>query len=219
VRGFVTSVLADAAFVSDLEASVARLQRPGWINSLAQKLVTLTAPGVADLYQGSELWDLSLVDPDNRRPVDFSLRRRLLAEARAADAAAVWAAEDGTGLAKLLVVTTALHLRAAHPDWFGLDGAGGYGRLDGVGEAARHAVAFVRGGSAITIVPRLPLGLERRGGWGGTTMALPPGSWWNHLGDADAAWRGTVRMGDLLAGFPVALLGKESPADMRRPRP
>jgi (1->4)-alpha-D-glucan 1-alpha-D-glucosylmutase len=209
VRTFTASVLADETFVADLEACAALLRKPGWINSLAQKLLTLTAPGVADLYQGSELWDLSLVDPDNRRPVDFSLRRRVLVETVAADPGAVWATEDGTGRAKVLVVTRALHLRKAHPDWFGPGDGGFYEPLDAAGQAAGHVIAFVRGRGAITIVPRLPLGLERQGGWADTTLALPPGSWSNELGDPDTAWTGTVRLADLLASFPVALLSKE----------
>ena len=72
--------LGRPAFIAELETFVAMLAEPGWINSLAQTLIKLTAPGVPDSYQGSELWDLSLVDPDNRRPVDFGLRRRLLDE-------------------------------------------------------------------------------------------------------------------------------------------
>ena len=75
-------VLADAGLIADVERFVGLLRPAGWVNALGQKLVQLTMPGVPDLYQGSELWDLSLVDPDNRRPVDFSLRRRLLDELR-----------------------------------------------------------------------------------------------------------------------------------------
>ncbi len=71
----------------------------------------VTAPGVPDLYQGSELWDLSLVDPDNRRPVDFDQRRRLLAELSAADGGSIWGAEEGEGLGKLFVVSRALRVR------------------------------------------------------------------------------------------------------------
>jgi (1->4)-alpha-D-glucan 1-alpha-D-glucosylmutase len=213
LRGFVTDVLDDPAFVADLEAWADRLGRPGWINSLAQKLITLTGPGVPDLYQGSELWDLSLVDPDNRRPVDFDLRRRLLAEAAAAltnagaaDPAAVWAKESGTGMTKLLVVTRALRFRQAHAEPFGPGPAGRYEPLYAEGEAAGHAVAFARGGRAITIVPRLVLGLEQREGWGDTTIELPPGTWRNEFDPARTKREGVVALADLLAGFPVALL-------------
>jgi (1->4)-alpha-D-glucan 1-alpha-D-glucosylmutase len=207
VRAFVTAILADPAFVAEFETWVARLVRPGWVNSLANKLLTLTGPGVPDLYQGSELWDLSLVDPDNRRPVDFALRRRLLDDGRT-DPEEVWAAEDGTGAAKLLVVTRALRLRQAHPEWFGPGPSGRFQPLLAEGGAAEHAVAFVRGGRAITIVPRLVLGLERRGGWGDTTINLPPGIWHNEFDAARVAMTGTVAVADLLAGFPVALLSQ-----------
>jgi (1->4)-alpha-D-glucan 1-alpha-D-glucosylmutase len=206
IRAFAEGILADAAFVADMDAFAARLRRPGWVNSLAQKLLTLTAPGVPDLYQGSELWDLSLVDPDNRRPVDFPLRRRLLSRVKNEDPAAVWAAEDGDGAAKLLVVVRALQVRQAHPEWFGPGPAGRYQPLMATGDAAGHAVAFARGGAAVTVVPRLVLGLERRGGWGDTVITLPAGTWHNHLGADERPWAGAVRLSVLLAGFPVALL-------------
>ncbi len=80
LKSFVTSALGDKEFLADLERFVAPLIEPGQINSLAQTLLKLTAPGVPDIYQGTELWDSSLVDPDNRRPVDFEKRQRLLAE-------------------------------------------------------------------------------------------------------------------------------------------
>jgi (1->4)-alpha-D-glucan 1-alpha-D-glucosylmutase len=211
VQMFAAAVLADDHFVADLDAFVTSLQRPGWTNSLALKLLTLTAPGVADVFQGSELWDFSLVDPDNRRRVDFRLRRELLRELASgtADAAAVWAKEDGTGRSKLLAVTRALHLRRAHPDWFGPGPAGAYRPLEATGAAAEHVVAFTRGEGeqAATIVPRLPLGLAARGGWADTTIALPHGRWRDQFGAG--ASTGTVRLADLLAGFPVALLVKD----------
>jgi (1->4)-alpha-D-glucan 1-alpha-D-glucosylmutase len=208
VRAFVTAIVEDSAFVADVEAWAGRLRSPGWVNSLAQKLITLTGPGVPDLYQGSELWDLSLVDPDNRRPVDFDLRRRLLAEVAdaAADPAEVWAQEDGTGKAKLLVVTRALGLRQVHAEWFGAGDDGRYEPLFAEGEAAGHVVAFARAGRAITIVPRLVLGLEQRGGWGDTAITLPPGTWRNEFDPALTTTEGVVVLADLLAGFPVALL-------------
>ena len=84
LRRFVEGVLGDTEFAASLEAFVAPLVEPGRVNSLAQALLKLTSPGVPDLYQGCELWDHSLVDPDNRRPVDFSVREQLLAEAEAA---------------------------------------------------------------------------------------------------------------------------------------
>ena len=167
----------------------------GWSNALAAKLVALTMPGVPDVYQGSELWEQSLVDPDNRRPVDHELRRSMLA---AGPGGLVGGLED-PGVAKLHLVTTALRLRRDRPDLFT-----SYAGLRATGEAADHVLAFDRGG-AITVATRLPLGLETRGGWGDTALALPEGTWHDQL-------TGRVTNGSLetlLSTYPVALLVKE----------
>jgi (1->4)-alpha-D-glucan 1-alpha-D-glucosylmutase len=207
VSAFADGGMGDGWFLADLERMVGQLERPGWVNSLALKLLTLTGPGAGDIYQGTELWDFSLVDPDNRRPVDFQLRRRLLQLVRSsADPAAVWADEDGSGLSKLLLVNTALRVRQQHGDCFGSREAGTYRPLAGSGAARSHVVAFARGGAVVTVVPRLVLGLARRGGWGDTTVTLPDGEWSNEFGSA--VWTGRVSLGSLLAGFPVALLTK-----------
>ena len=127
-------------------------------------------PGAADVYQGCELAAFALVDPDNRRRVDYPRRRALLA---ALDAGA-----PATGLdaEKLLVTSRALRLRRLHPDWF----TGGYAPLAADGPAAGHAVAFQRG-CAITVATRLPEGLRRCGGWSTTALAVPDGRWLNVL--------------------------------------
>jgi (1->4)-alpha-D-glucan 1-alpha-D-glucosylmutase len=153
---------------------------------------------VPDVYQGTELWDFSLVDPDNRRPVDFDARRELLTRLDGGRRPAV----DRSGAAKLLVTSRALRLRRDRPDLFT-----GYTPLTAGGPAAGHAVAFDRGG-AVTVATRLPVALRRRGGWGDTGLALPPGVWADALTgrrfDGD-----TVRLADLLATYPVALLVAE----------
>ena len=125
--------LVDAAFddpttSAEIDAFVARIAPLGWSNSLAQKLLQLTMPGVPDVYQGTELWDLSLVDPDNRRPVDYALRRKLLAALDGGEVPAV----DETGAAKLLVVSRALRARRDHPEWFA-----GYEPVEVTGSARR----------------------------------------------------------------------------------
>jgi (1->4)-alpha-D-glucan 1-alpha-D-glucosylmutase len=186
-------------FQADLGAFAASLVSPGRINSLAQTALRLTCPGVPDTYQGTELWDLSLVDPDNRRPVDWELRRRLLDEAEQLSPAQAWARAD-EGLPKLLLVQRALRLRWRRPECF----AGSYEPLWAEGERAHHLVAFVRGGEVVTAVPRLVLGL--RGDWAGTTLPLPPGRWTDALDGGDRAFEGTVAVADLLAPFPVAVL-------------
>jgi (1->4)-alpha-D-glucan 1-alpha-D-glucosylmutase len=202
---FVEALYEDELFRGELEELVGRLQRPGRVNSLAQKLLQLTAPGVPDLYQGSELWDLSLVDPDNRRPVDFGLRRGLLRELEGLDAEGVWARAD-EGLPKLWVVSKALGVRAQRPTAFGPKGA--YEPLVAAGEASEHVVAYCRGGEVLPIVPRKVIGLEARGGFRGTTLELPAGRWSDVLSGAVHP-SGTVLLEDLLARFPVALLVRD----------
>jgi (1->4)-alpha-D-glucan 1-alpha-D-glucosylmutase len=203
LRDFVADVMDDPAFVADLETFVPPIIEAGRVNSLAMKLLCLTAPGVPDLYQGSELWDLSLVDPDNRRPVDFAVRRALLQEldeagGRAAEVA--WARRD-EGLPKLLVVSRALRLRARRPEIF--DGAA-YQPLPVTGANAAHAVAFCRGGAVVTVVPRLASGPERQAP-DDSMVELPAGQWVNSFTDQRSAG-GPVPLVCLLDDFPVALL-------------
>jgi len=164
---------------------------------LGAKLLQLTLPGVPDVYQGCEIVDLSLVDPDNRRPVDYDeLDRRL---------ARLDAGENPVDLhdEKLLITSRALRLRRQRVDLFG--GGGAYEPLRGTGP---QLVGFVRGGSAVTLVTRWPTRLAAAGGWGDTGVVLPAGSWTDTLtGRAVRGGRQPVR--DVLAGLPVALLVRE----------
>ena len=155
-----------------------RIAGPGWTNALAAKLLALTMPGVPDVYQGSELWEQSLVDPDNRRPVDFDRARplRRLAPARA------HRRRRRRRRGQAAVTRAALTLRRDRPELFT-----SYDAADrATGAAADHVLAFDRGG-AITVVTRLPVGLAGRGGWGDTALDLPAGSW------RDAADRAHLR--------------------------
>ncbi|MGB4777912.1 malto-oligosyltrehalose synthase, partial [Microbacterium sp.] len=151
--------LVDAAFADargSIEALVAVIAAPGRSNALAAKLLQLAGPGVPDVYQGTELWDHSLVDPDNRRPVDFAARRALLArldEGWMPEVDAAGALGADAGAAKLLVVSRTLRLRRDRADLFTR-----YTPLPVVGAASDHAVAFDRGG-AIAVATRLPVGL------------------------------------------------------------
>jgi (1->4)-alpha-D-glucan 1-alpha-D-glucosylmutase len=181
VRGWLEALLGDAAFAADLDAFVAPLLDAGWTNSLAAQLVKLTAPGVPDVYQGTELWDLSLVDPDNRRPVDYEARRRLLAELDGLTPAELWTRRS-EGLPKLWLTREALRARPS----------GGYRPLPVRGAAADHVVAFTRDDRVSTVVPRLPLTLARNGGWRDTSVELPG--------------RGEVAVAELLADLPAALV-------------
>src|SRR6202043_3446144 len=104
LRAFVTGVLADPRFVADLDGFVGTLVDWGRVNSLNMTLLKLTSPGVPDIYQGCELWDLSLVDPHNRRPVDYELRRSLLSPPGERTAAAAWAGDRESGAPKLLLI-------------------------------------------------------------------------------------------------------------------
>jgi (1->4)-alpha-D-glucan 1-alpha-D-glucosylmutase len=165
---------------------------PGWSNSLGQKLVQLTMPGVPDVYQGTELWEDSLVDPDNRRPVDFAERSRLL-ESLGDDPPAI----DAAGAAKLWVTRQALRLRRKKPEWFS-----GYQAIEASGPAQQHLIGFDRGG-AITLATRLPVRLAAAGGWGATAVELPA-PYVDVL--TGCRWDGTVPVADVLASYPVALL-------------
>jgi len=199
VTAWPKTVLADEELAADVEKFVALVRGPGWSNSLGQKLVQLTMPGVPDLYQGSELWDLSLVDPDNRRPVDFAQRRELLARIDAGWQPGV----DESGAAKLLVVTRALRLRRDRPELFD-----GYRALWAEGPAAGHVAAFARGGDRlVAVATRRPLTLQRTGGWRGTALPLPhgPGEWTDIIAGRTFP-AGNVPLDQLLSRYPVALL-------------
>jgi (1->4)-alpha-D-glucan 1-alpha-D-glucosylmutase len=206
LASFVAGVLGDEDFRADLEDFLPPVIEGGQVNSLALKLLALTAPGVPDLYQGSEIWDLSLVDPDNRRPVDYLQRRRLLEELEGLGegAAAVAWARRSEGLPKLLVVKQALALRTERPEAFA---TGAYMPLPVAGTWAAHAVAFARGDQAVVVVPRLSLRLG--GDWEMTVCELPPGRWRDRFTGSILEGRRTP-VGDLLGGFPVALLSRES---------
>ncbi|RIX28294.1 malto-oligosyltrehalose synthase [Amnibacterium setariae] len=191
----VDAVYDDETVATLIERVSAGLDAPGWSNGLSMKLLQLAAPGVPDVYQGSELWEQSLVDPDNRRPVDFALRRELLAEI---DQGAL-PALDEVGAAKLLVVAKTLRLKRDRPELFT-----GYTPLTASGEAADHLVAFDRGG-AIALATRLPVGLAERGGWGDTVVDVGSAPVVDVFTDREYQG-GELRVADLLEHYPVALL-------------
>jgi len=200
VRAFVTGALGDPAFVEDVAAFAVPLVAAARTAALAQTLLKITVPGVPDFYQGTELHDLSLVDPDNRRPVDFDARRALLAWAADAGPEEALARAD-EGAAKAWLIRRALAVRAAHPDAF----AGDHVPVAATGARAAHVVAFVRGGTVAAVAPRLVLGLAD--GWGDTALTLPEGRWRDAL-SGSALEGGPVPLAMLLARFPVALLAR-----------
>ncbi len=200
LREFVAGVLGDEAFRAEIEGFVAGIERLGRINGLAQTLIKLTAPGVPDLYQGTESWDLSLVDPDNRRPVDFELRRKLLDEVDGMAPEAMLARIE-EGLPKLWLIRQALGVRRRFPEAFGAEG--GYRPLYAQGSKADHLVAFARGDRVLTLAPRLVAGLADD--WADTVLDLPPGQWHDVLIDEQTD-SGAVPVAELLRRFPVGLL-------------
>ena len=202
LRAFVTAVLGDSRFVADLEGFVNTLVDWGRINSLGSSLLKLTSPGVPDIYQGCELWDLSLVDPDNRRPVDYQLRRSLLSAARGRTAADAWGDDRDSGAAKLLLIRDSLALRARRPEAF--DARGAYTPVRAEGNFSDDVVAFIRGVPAAVIAIAQRRSLTRRGQWGDTMISLPDGDWRNLCDGAMVT--GGAPLADLLADFPVALL-------------
>jgi (1->4)-alpha-D-glucan 1-alpha-D-glucosylmutase len=207
LRRFVEAVLSDRECVSDLGRFVDEVKEAGRVNSLAQTLVKCTAPGVPDLYQGAELWDLSLVDPDNRRPVDYGLRERLLHEIEGISpekAAGEMMKRTEEGLPKLWTVYRALMLRRERPKSFGADAA--YRPLAVTGPKSCHAIAYLRGSDVATVVPRLVKTLGRS--WEHTTVELPRGDWTNLLTGARVPG-GRFEMEDALREFPVALLARD----------
>ncbi|GGH38926.1 malto-oligosyltrehalose synthase [Microbacterium album] len=192
--------LVDAAFDDEtaraaVEECVEFVREAGWINALSAKLLQLAAPGVPDVYQGSELWNRSLVDPDNRLPVDFDERRRLLERIDGGELPP----PDESAAAKLLVTSRVLRARRDRPELFTR-----YAGLPVVGHASAHAIAFDRGG-AVAVATRLPIGLSRRGGWNDTRVLTPPGRYIDAIG-GEAVEGGELLLGRLLSRYPVALL-------------
>jgi (1->4)-alpha-D-glucan 1-alpha-D-glucosylmutase len=194
VHAVVDRAYDDPALCDPLTAFIERITPYGWTNSLGQKLVQLTMPGVPDVYQGTELWDHSLVDPDNRRPVDFGARLAMIDKL---DAGTDPPPIDASGAAKMWVVSRALRLRRDWPDLFAA-----YQPVIASGVAADHVIAFDRGGS-LTVATRLPATLERAGGWRDTAIDLG--------GPATDVITGRrvdreLPLAELLDTYPVALL-------------
>jgi len=223
VEQFVHETLRPSAtnpFPEQMGRWIDRIGRLGAINSLSQTLLRLTMPGVPDTYRGSELWDLSLVDPDNRRPVDYAGRRRLLevtervASAlddpeRRSGALAELGRHWKDGREKLHVLRSVLSFRREHAALFR---AGSYSALAASGDRAEHVCAYARSTEqerVITIVPRLIAKLWTSGGnlnWGNTTLALPAGNYRCLLTGTRFTGGAPVPVAQLLADVPVALL-------------
>ena len=170
---------------AELTGLVAQLDPHGRSDALGQKLLQLTAPGVPDVYQGTELWEDSLVDPDNRRPVDWESRRAALA---------------ALTHPKMRVTAAALRLRRAHPADFL---SGSYTPVLAGGSSRSHLIAFLRGADVLVAVSRWTVRLGETG-WGDTFLVLPPGVWTDTL--TLRQWTDAVAAAELFAELPVALL-------------
>jgi len=239
LQEFVDAVLDSFLFLEDFQALRYRVAQYGMYNSLSQTLLKLTAPGVPDIYQGTEVWDFSLVDPDNRRPVDFDRRRQLLsalqAQVRVAGPNLIDLARDllrskEDGRIKLYVTHRTLTYRREHADLFRL---GAYLPLDAGGPKPRHVCAFARQHeqrTLLVVAPRfltylipdpgaLPLGPRV---WEDSWLTLPAGGSANHryrnlfTGESVAAMRQEGRtvlaLGEVFANFPLALLASHNGA-------
>ena len=213
------------AFLSDVAGFAERIAAAGWWNAIARTVLQLTSPGIPDIYQGDELWNLALVDPDNRRAVDFDRRRRMLDELadagqRGADTSALDAlvGRPADGRLKLLVTHQLLQARRSRPELFA---CADYQPLEAAGPRARQVVAFARrAGQAwlVAVVPRLltsacagsalPVGPTF---WRDTTLTLPAELNGRPLecvlaGTAVAPAGRTLPLGAALGRLPVAVL-------------
>ncbi|HET9654883.1 MAG TPA: malto-oligosyltrehalose synthase, partial [Kineosporiaceae bacterium] len=208
VASFARAVVADPELMSGVGAFSRLIEQPARVAVLGQKLVQLTMPGVPDVYQGNELVDLSLVDPDNRRDVDFAERRARLDRLDHGHPPADLDDE------KLLVTSRVLRLRREHPGWF-TGPAAGYAPI---AASTGNALAFARGRTdsprgavdpeavrVIAVATRLPVALARRDGWGEHTIALPAGRWRDTF-TGSTVDGGPAPLAAVLRTLPVALL-------------
>jgi (1->4)-alpha-D-glucan 1-alpha-D-glucosylmutase len=236
VTKFVNGVLESQNFRNDFLPFQRRISHFGMLNSIAQTLIKLTVPGVPDTYQGNELWEFKLVDPDNRRAVNYELRQRGLQQLcelpdKSADQTTAFIRELADnmddGRIKLYVLWKALNLRKKFPELFQ---RGKYIPLDAASERAKHLFAFARRHEDKTLVvavprlsaqflqgePRMPVGEDV---WQDTRIDRPPGcgtSFRNILtGESLAAEQGAFFAKNLFQNFPVALLVSEESASLK----
>lgn len=205
LQHFTEGILASPRFRPDFLSFAERISYYGALNGLAQVLLKIAAPGVPDLYQGCELWNFTMVDPDNRRPVDYRKRIAMLESIRAREAhdrlelARALAADPRRDETKLYCTYRALQFRRSHRELFA---AGCYRPLDAVGPASAHVCAFARSNDSEAAVVVAPRWLVRLSDWGDTAVNLPEGNWRNVYTGIDASGQ----LAAMLRDFPVALL-------------
>jgi (1->4)-alpha-D-glucan 1-alpha-D-glucosylmutase len=204
LHSFIDRLYEAPDFLSGMEEFIRLILTPGRVNSLAQTLLKSIAPGVPDTYQGSELWALHLVDPDNRQPVDYETRIAMLSDLESGLPVEEIVRRTDSGLPKLWVLHRALSLRRERPECFG--SAAHYTPLMVTGRRQDHVIAFLRDDRIAAVVPRWNLRLA--GNWSSTSIHLPNGRWRNLL-THDLLNGGPVTMQAVLQRFPVALLQLE----------
>lgn len=211
LESFVRGALGHRAFLRDLRGFLRRYQWPIQVSCLSQCLLKCTVPGIPDIYQGTELWDLNQVDPDNRRPVDFERRRRMIRSLGRLSLGEI-VAQAAQGLPKLFVLRRVLATRRRFAEVFG--GEGVYRPLALEGERAEDAVVFLRGDRILTLAPvRL---MEQRDRWKGTWLEFPAGRWRNVF-TGELVGGGRREVHDLLLRFPVGLWSRETERKGGRP--
>ncbi len=219
VQRFIAGALAQTQFIEGVSRFAATIARAGFINSLAQLLLKLTTPGVPDIYQGNELWDFSLVDPDNRRPVDYEQRREALESLHSIESPGSLLGRCEDGRIKLFLLQSGLQLRNGMPELFA---DGRYWPIEASGERAKNLVAFIRAernDAVLVVVPRLvgrelseknpfPLGKEF---WGDSAIGLPAMLMGRRAVDILSGRKlavdgGHLSIGEILQELPVGLI-------------
>ena len=208
LRGFAGAIFGNAPFMAAFRRFQRRIAFYGFLNALGQVVLKATTPGVPDFYQGTELWDFSLVDPDNRRPVDFETRRAMLGDLAAADPPSLlrrWA----DGRIKLFVTQATLAFRARHPTLFS---GGAYTPLD----AGEQVIAFLRtheDEAVIVAVPRFLTRLVKPGVfpvgervWSNAAPLPSPGGRWRNIYTGETIEGDSLPLSRVFASFPVAVL-------------
>jgi (1->4)-alpha-D-glucan 1-alpha-D-glucosylmutase len=208
-------VVADGPFVRAFTPLLTRLAAIGMVNGLTRTVLKCTVPGVPDIYQGTEFWDLSLVDPDNRRPIDYPARLRALDALEEDSDAAALLADWRDGHIKQWLLARLLADRAAAPQLYA---DGDYHPLPATGAKARHCLAFRRSSGShhrVVVVPRLVATLAADGAlpvgtdvWSDTRLILPPGRWGDVLTGREAVPGpdGGIAVGELVQTLPIAVL-------------
>jgi (1->4)-alpha-D-glucan 1-alpha-D-glucosylmutase len=207
LKQFAASILEHRPFCESFDPFQKRIAYHGFLNALAQVVLKITSPGLPDFYQGTELWDFSLVDPDNRRPVDYAVREAMLRKLKSAHEISTLLRRWFDGRIKLFVTWKTLGLRSAKRETFK---AGAYTPLQA---DSPNVVAFMRGEEVIVAVPRLTTKLAPAGTppvgevWGSSTLSLPVTGTWRNIYTGDAIeLRGGTRLAEVFARFPVAAL-------------